>query len=77
MMQIIPFKRNKDIDKISIEDESLFRFVTARGFGETGVIPTQTTGRSYKTYQRKIDNEVEEAESSKNTFLKRIKNGKS
>jgi hypothetical protein len=77
MMQIIPFKRNKDIDKINIEDESLFRFVTARGFGETGVIPTQTTGRSYKTYQRKIDNEVEEAESSKNTFLKRIKNGKS
>ena len=74
VMHMIPFKRNMDTEEILMEDSDLYRFVNARGFGDSAVIPIFSTGRAYKSYQRQIDEDVETKESSRN-FFQRLKNG--
>lgn len=77
VMHLIPFKRSGDIEKMTIADDSLWRFITSRGFGDAHVIPLLSTGGSYKTYQRKVDADIEEKESTKkNFFMRNRKNGK-
>lgn len=77
VMHLIPFKRHGDIEKLKIEDQSMWRYITSRGFGDVHVIPMLSTGGSYKTYQRKVDAEIAENESKpKRLFTFGRKNGK-
>lgn len=76
VMHLIPFKRSGDINKIKMADESMWRFITSRGFGDAHVIPILSTGGSYKTYQRKIDADLSGDETVKRSIFRRKKNGK-
>ena len=68
VMHIIPFKRNDDFEKLTIEDESTWRFTNARGFGDAHVVPFWSTGRAYKTEQRKIDGQLEQEKQKRSIF---------
>jgi hypothetical protein len=69
VMHLIPFKRNGDITKIGMQDESMWRYITSRGFGDAHVIPVMSTGGSYKTYQRKVDSELEQEPKKRKLFF--------
>ena len=55
VMHLIPFQRNSDFENLTIEDESVWKYVSARGFGDAHVVPFWSTGRAYKMEQRRVD----------------------
>jgi hypothetical protein len=60
MVQLIPFKRNSDFEKMSIGDAVHHKLLSTRGFNDFGLFPsTGGTGKAYKKYQRIVDQKLE------------------
>jgi hypothetical protein len=60
MVQLIPFKRNSDFEKMSIGDAVHHKLLSTRGFNDFGLFPsTGGTGKAYKKYQRTVDQKLE------------------
>lgn len=72
MVQIIPFKRSGDFEKIYFRDESDFKYVATRGFGMGHISPRAHTAAPYRRQRIIIDNELQEKENK--SFIKKILN---
>jgi hypothetical protein len=69
LVQMIPFKRNKDFEKITFRDESEFKYVATRGFGMGHLAPRDHTAAPYRRERMVIDQKIEKEE-SKSLFKK-------
>lgn len=71
LFQLIPFKRNGDIEKIIFEDDFFFKYYESGGFGHGYVIPTGVNkSGAYRGNRKDVDKEVEDLEKSSNIFRK-------
>jgi hypothetical protein len=69
MVQIIPFKRSGDLEKIYFRDESDFKYVATKGFGMGHISPRAHTAAPYRRQRILIDHKIEEEE-NKSIFKK-------
>ncbi len=67
LVQLIPFKRDSDFNKVLFEDEKMFKYVSSRGFGSGSLIPTpgESTARPYRMERIKVDKQIEEEKSKR------------
>lgn len=70
LVQMIPFKRNKDFEKITFRDESDFKYVATRGFGMGHISPRMHTAAPYRRERMVVDEKVLKQEN--NSLLKKI-----
>jgi len=73
LVQVVPFKRSGDFEKIIFRDESYFKYVATRGFGMGHVSPRSHTSAPYRREKISVDLKIQEEENEKN-FIKKIFN---
>lgn len=69
LVQMIPFKRSGDFEKIIFRDESDFKYVATRGFGMGHIAPRTHTAAPYRRQKALIDNDLQQKE-NKSLFKK-------
>ncbi len=69
MVQIIPFKRSGDFEKIEFRDETDFKYVATRGFGMGHISPRAHTAAPYRRQRIAIDNSISEEENKRKINL--------
>lgn len=72
LVQMIPFKRNKDFEKITFRDESDFKYVATRGFGMGHISPRSHTAAPYRRERMVVDEKVLQQENK--SILKKMLN---
>ena len=71
LVQLVPFKRNSDFEKIDFNDESYFKYVSTTGFGMGHVAPFDGTAAPYRRERIRVDKELER-ELVKKSIIKKI-----
>lgn len=71
LVQLIPFERKTNIDKLIVGDESGFKYVASVGFGTGHIMPFEGTAAPYRRQRIKIDNELAH-NASKKSFISRM-----
>jgi hypothetical protein len=72
LVQLVPFERKTNIDKLMIADESDFKHVASVGFGTGHIMPIEGTAAPYRRQRIKIDKDLE-VKSSNMSIIKKIK----
>jgi hypothetical protein len=75
LVQLVPFKRNEDFEKIDFNDESYFKYVSTTGFGMGHVAPFDGTAAPYRRERIRVDKQLSEEGTSKGVFGKIFKKG--
>jgi hypothetical protein len=71
LVQLIPFERKTNINKLIIADETNFKYVASVGFGSGHITPPEGTAAPYRRQRIKIDKDLE-VKSSKKSLISRI-----
>lgn len=69
LVQIIPFKRSEDFEKITFRDEQDFKYVATRGFGMGHLSPRSHTAAPYRRERIAVDQQIEKEK--KKSFFKK------
>ena len=75
LVQLVPFKRNADFEKIDFNDESYFKYVSTTGFGMGHIAPYDGTAAPYRRERIRVDKQLLEESTKKSSFGKIFKRG--
>ena len=72
LVQLVPFKRNADFEKIDFNDESYFKYVATTGFGMGHVAPHDGTAAPYRRERIRIDKQLEDQNDNRGIIARLI-----
>ena len=73
LVQLVPFKRNADFEKIDFNDESYFKYVATTGFGMGHIAPHDGTAAPYRRERIRVDKQLEDQNNKQGLIARLIK----